>query len=308
MASNEVAAQIRVDLQRMEPQFKMALPAHIPPERFLRVAMTAVQNNPTLLECDRASLFAATMKAAQDGLLPDGREGAIIPKKGAAVWMPMVAGVLKKVRNSGEISTWSVHEVCERDEFDFELGDSERIYHKPRLSERGKIIAAYSIVKMKDGEVSREVMGMDEIQAIMERSDGYQYAKKNNKQNPWISDFSEMAKKTVIRRHAKRLPSSTDLDGLLPHDDPMYTTEPEASVASATPAAPSENAPRRGRPPSRLQAVAAQQAAPVTVTQEPMPAWAEPEIDQPAPLAAVAPVSASAPLSSMFPEDDDSPI
>ena len=302
MASNEVAAQIRVDLQRMEPQFKMALPAHIPPERFLRVAMTAVQNNPTLLECDRASLFAATMKAAQDGLLPDGREGAIIPKKGAAVWMPMVAGVLKKVRNSGEISTWSVHEVCERDEFDFELGDSERIYHKPRLSERGKIIAAYSIVKMKDGEVSREVMGMDEIQAIMERSDGYQYAKKNNKQNPWISDFSEMAKKTVIRRHAKRLPSSTDLDGLLPHDDPMYTAEPEVSVASVAPSAPSENAPRRGRPPGRLQAVAAQvqQAAPVTVTQEPVPVWAEPE--------QAAPASASPSMATIFPENDDSPI
>src|SRR5215831_21161121 len=109
--------QFRRDLTSMESQFAMALPAHIPVERFTRVVMTAVQNNMKLLRCTRQSLFNACMKAAQDGLLPDGREGAIVPfgddeeggrgRRGAPVptasWMPMIAGIRKKARNSGEI-------------------------------------------------------------------------------------------------------------------------------------------------------------------------------------------------------------
>ena len=54
----------RADLVRMEQQFVAALPAHIPVERFMRVVMTAVQNNPELLKCTRQSLFNACVRAA----------------------------------------------------------------------------------------------------------------------------------------------------------------------------------------------------------------------------------------------------
>uniref|UniRef100_UPI00195373C4 recombinase RecT n=1 Tax=Klebsiella aerogenes TaxID=548 RepID=UPI00195373C4 len=45
------------------------------------------------------------------GLLPDGREGAIVEFSGKAQWMPMIGGLRKKVRNSGEIATWEAHVV-----------------------------------------------------------------------------------------------------------------------------------------------------------------------------------------------------
>src|SRR3546814_6152413 len=98
------------------------------------------------------------MKAAQDGLLPDGREGAIVPFKGKASWMPMVAGIMKKVRNSGEIADWNAHAVYENDEFDYLLGDDQRIYHKPTMGDPGQVVGAYSIVKLKDGTISRDFM------------------------------------------------------------------------------------------------------------------------------------------------------
>lgn len=79
-----------------EAQFKAALPAHIPVERFMRVILTAIQNNPALLQVSRKSLFNAAVKAAQDGLLPDSREGAIVPYKDEAQWLPMIAGLRKK--------------------------------------------------------------------------------------------------------------------------------------------------------------------------------------------------------------------
>lgn len=207
--------QIRTQLTAMQPQFAMALPKHVNPEKFIRVVMTAIQTTPSLLEADRRTLFGAAMRASQMGLLPDGREGAIVTFKNQAQFMPMVAGIMKMVRNSGEISTWSVQAVYDNDSFDFALGDDEHITHKPALSNRGKIIAVYSIVTMKDGEKSREVMSVEDVEAIRKRS-------RSGQAGPWVSDFSEMAKKTVVRRHSKRLPMSTDLDDALRSDDELF--------------------------------------------------------------------------------------
>jgi recombination protein RecT len=205
----------RHELGSMENQFQAALPAHIPVERFVRVLQTSVQQNPDLLKCSRRSLWNSAMKAAQDGLLPDGREGAIVPYKGQAQWMPMIAGIRKKVRNSGEIATWDAHVVYEKDEFSFALGDEPHILHKPSLGDRGNPIAAYSIAVLKSGEKSREVMSVAEIESVRARS-----AAKNN--GPWVTDWSEMARKTVARRHSKVLPMSTDLDDLIRRDDELY--------------------------------------------------------------------------------------
>ena len=208
--------QARHELERMEPQFKAALPAHIPAERFARVGMTAIQNNPDLLKCDRRSLWNAMMRAAQDGLLPDGRDGAIVAYKGKAQWMPMIGGIRKKVRNSGEISTWDVQCVYQNDQFDFELGDEPFIRHKPALTNRGSMIAAYSVAKLKDGSLSREVMSIEEIEGVRGKSKA--------EFGPWNDPvfYPEMVRKTVARRHSKLLPMSSDLDDLIRRDDELY--------------------------------------------------------------------------------------
>src|SRR5215471_9745157 len=72
---------LRVQLHQRSNELKHALPAHISVERFMRVIITAVQVNPELLVVNRPSLWIACMRAAQDGLLPDGREGAILAYK-----------------------------------------------------------------------------------------------------------------------------------------------------------------------------------------------------------------------------------
>lgn len=212
----------------MRQQIKMALPAHISVEKFERVATTAVQTNPDLLntqKVDRRSLFGALVRAAQDGLLPDGREGAIIPFKGKAAWMPMVAGIMKKVRNSGEIASWDAFPVYEKDEFQRLLGDDQRIYHAPyEDGDPGQVVGAYSIVTFKDGTKSKDYMPRWRIE-------------KARNQNPigknslmWTQFYDEGAVKTVIRHHAKRLPQSTDVEALFERDDTMR------GVADAPPA------------------------------------------------------------------------
>jgi recombination protein RecT len=212
---------LKDQLEHREHEFKAALPKHIPVERFMRVLMTAVQNNPKLMQVERRSLFTASIKAAQDGLLPDGREGAIVEYKDRdrgpiAQWMPMIAGLRKKVRNSGEIATWDAHVVYEKDEFDYAQGDEPFIRHRPTMdSDPGPVIAAYSVAILKSGEKSREVMTRAQIEKVRSKS-------RTKDKGPWVEWYEEMCRKTVARRHSKVLPMSTDLDDLIRRDDDLY--------------------------------------------------------------------------------------
>jgi recombination protein RecT len=165
---------------------------------------------------ERRSLFGALVKAAQDGLLPDGREGAIVPFKGKAQWMPMVAGIMKKVRNSGEIASWDAFAVYEKDEFERLLGDDMRIFHKPyEEGDPGQVVGAYSIVTFKDGSKSKDYLPRWRID-------------KARQQNPiganslmWTKFYDEGAIKSVIRHHSKRLPMATDVEAIFERDETM---------------------------------------------------------------------------------------
>ncbi|WP_244613223.1 recombinase RecT [Methylosinus sp. Ce-a6] len=198
-----------------ENEFRAALPAHIPVERFMRVVTTAVTSNPDLLKADRRSLFEAATKAAQDGLLPDGRDGALVIFKNKVQWMPMIGGILKKVRNSGELLSISAYVAYSNDEFTYELGDEEKIFHRPALDERGKPRLVYAIAKTKDGGIYREVMTVAEVERVRAVS-------RAGSSGPWKDWWDEMARKTVLRRLSKRLPMSSDLDDLVRRDDELY--------------------------------------------------------------------------------------
>jgi recombination protein RecT len=200
-------------------QLKMALPSHISEDKFIRVALTAAQQNPDLLnpqKVDRNSLFGSLVRAAQDGLLPDGREGAIVPFRGKAQWMPMVNGIMTKVRRSGEIAAWEASAVYERDTFERLLGDDQRIYHKPfEDGDPGQVIGAYSIVTFKDGTKSRDYMPRWRIEKAREQNP----VSKNSLM--WTKFYDEGAVKTVIRHHSKRLPMSTDVEAIFERDETM---------------------------------------------------------------------------------------
>jgi len=229
---------LKKSIANMEPQFKAALPAHVPARKFARVLMTAVSNNPDLADASRPSLFSSCMKLAEMGLLPDNKEAALITFKTkhglVAKEMPMAQGLLKLVRNSGELASYSTNIVCEHDEFEYWVDtDGEHLKHRPNMfSARGKALGVYGMAKTKDGAVYIEVMGVEDIEKVRNSSRASDYG-------PWKDWWNEMAKKTVFRRLYKRLPSSTDIDQAFESDDEFFVppviaaapeTEPEKEV------------------------------------------------------------------------------
>jgi recombination protein RecT len=218
-------SSFELELQSYEPQFAAALPGHISVEKFRRTVVTALNAQPDLAKADRRSLFTACVRAAQDGLFPDGREAALVifnsknQKTGEWVkqvqYMPMIGGIYKRMRNSGELASISAYVVFSNDSFDYELGDTPHINHKPAMGDRGQPIGAYAIAKLTNGEVLREVMSVSEIDKI-------RAASRSADKGPWVQWWEEMARKSVIRRLAKRLPGSADIDAMLQREDDQY--------------------------------------------------------------------------------------
>lgn len=217
---------VRERLIQQMPEFAKALPGHIKPEKFVRTVQTAIQMNSEIGDVcgtpgGMQSLLAACTKAATDGLILDGREAALVTfnqkvsKKGEKdrwekriQYIPMVAGLMKKARNSGQIASITAHVVFSKDKFEYVLGDDERIEHQPCNDDaRGDPLRVYAIVKLKDGSVQREVMSKADVLRIAAQSknpDQYDPQKGRN--------FGEWWRKCVIRRISKYLPSSSDRD------------------------------------------------------------------------------------------------
>ncbi len=215
--SNRPEETIRQYLERMGPEIRRALPKHLDPDRLARVALTTIRTNPKLLECNIGSLMAAVMQAAQLGLEP-GILGHcyIIPYGKEAQFIIGYRGFIDLARRSGNIQSIASHEVCEGDEFQFEYGLDEKLCHKPALKDRGEPYLYYAYAKFKGGGHSIEVMSIEEIERIRGRS-------KAKDSGPWITDYDEMAKKTVVRRLAKYLPISIEIMRGLEQDESVKT-------------------------------------------------------------------------------------
>lgn len=242
--------------ERLEsPEFAKAvaavMPRHLTPDRFVRVAILAMTRTPKLAQCDKASFFNALMLLSQYGLEPDGRRAHLIPfenrKRGVTECQLIIdyKGLAELAQRSGLVSNIHADVVCENDIFEYDRGEIRRHiihFHKPR----GPVYAAYALCRFKDGSEKCDVMNLEELNRIRDRSHGYRTAKKfNNDNHPWITDWNEMAKKTVFRRLSKWLVLSPEFRDAIEKED-----EFEGSVVEA-----SENA-KRMLPTSSLAEVA----------------------------------------------------
>ncbi|CAH1215943.1 recombination protein RecT [Paenibacillus sp. JJ-223] len=230
-------------LKRMESQIAEAMPKHMNIERLSRIALTTIRTNPKLLECSIPSLMAAVMQSAQLGLEP-GLIGHcyIIPYGKEATFIIGYKGMIDLARRSGNIQSIAAHEVYENDFIELTYGLEENLKHIPwflrkdeKPTDSGKVVGAYMVAKFNDGGHFIHYMPISEIEAHRARS-------KAAKNGPWVTDYTEMCKKTVVRAGWKWLPISVEIASAVTQDETTRKdiTPSDDSFIDITPSQPEE--------------------------------------------------------------------
>ena len=206
--SMNIAEMIKV----LEPEIRKALPSVITPERFTRMALSAINNTPKLAECTQMSFLAALMNVAQLGLEPNTPLGQayLIPFQNKGIlecqFQLGYKGLINLAYRNEQLQTIQAQCVYANDEFEYELGLNSKLFHKPALGERGEMVAVYALFKLQNGGYGFEVMSRQDVDIYAQK-----YSKAiNSSFSPWKTAYTEMAMKTVIKRVLRYAPLKTD--------------------------------------------------------------------------------------------------
>jgi recombination protein RecT len=254
---------------KFQEQIKATLPESVSISRFTATTITAINHNPALLEADRQSLYNAIVKAAQDGLLPDGTDGVLniyntkindrewIKK---VQWQKMVGGIIKLFGKAG-IPVYAVS-VYEKDKIEIWNDDAgQHVKHVPVVfGDRGERIGAFACATLPSGRTIIEAMNQEELARARDKS-------KNPEKGPWLDWPERMEQKTVLHRLSKRVAVTDEkaAESLRSLGDEFDEDEPAAPKAAPEPP------PAEKKRPRALQAVvdAAPAAKPVTPPVQP---------------------------------------
>ncbi len=270
------SAALEGELAARSAAISQILPSHINIDMFRRCALVAVQRNPELLFPQyRQSLFIALQLAATDGLLPDGKEGALIirwdhkARKKLVSWQPMVWGIVKAARRAG-LRSIAAHIVYEGEPFEIQLGDDEIIRHTriPECAEKGleAAVVVYAIAIMADGTKIRRHMLASRVRAVKASSQA--------DKGPWHGPFEdEMWLKTGLRHLSKWLDLSSQDDATQRLRSALERTDDVIDLEAEQNAPALEHAPQAAleAPPDKLSVLEAQLAkatAPAVVDAE----------------------------------------
>lgn len=223
MSANAVLDRRKSDLKaillKAQPSFAGVLPRHLTAERLVRIALTAVAYSPRLLQCTAQSILLAVMQAAQLGLEIGGPLGHayLVPYKQTAQFIPGYRGLIDLARRSGAILVMEAVAVYAGDFFDYERGLVPRLVHRPGDDQKDvqnepPLDAVYAIARMRDGLSQFDVLRRWQVDRIRTRS-------RAAHDGPWVTDYDEMAKKTVIRRLSKLLPMSIEMAAAIELDN-----------------------------------------------------------------------------------------
>jgi recombination protein RecT len=224
-------------IKQSAKELGQALPAHLNPERLVRIALTSIRLNPKLAQCTPESFLGSLFVLAQIGLEPIAGRAYLLPFKnnkkmvinGREEWKSFLE-VQALIGYKGLAELFYRHEaalsiemqtVHANDDFAYEYGTNSFIRHKPALGDRGEVIGYYAIAKMKGGACVFRFMSKAECIEHGKRH-SKTYDKKTNSffgDSPWNKDPDAMCMKTVLIQLAKLLPLSVELQRAIAVDE-----------------------------------------------------------------------------------------
>jgi recombination protein RecT len=139
-------------LEGQKKQIQMALPKHLTADRLCRVAVTEMNKNPKLFDCQPVTVLASIIMAAQLGLEP-GVNGQcyLVPYKGVCQLIPGWQGYVDLISRAGRASVWT-GAVREGDEFTYKLGSCPVLEHTPSDEDGGNFTHVYAVGWVKGAQ------------------------------------------------------------------------------------------------------------------------------------------------------------
>lgn len=169
---------------------------------------------------NRASVIAAVVNIAAIGisLNPAKKQAYLVPRDGKICLDISYMGLMDLAIDSGSIRWGQAELVYEADTFGLNGIDQQPTHiRNPFAKDRGEVVGVYVVVKTADGDYLTDAMSVDEINAIRDRSSAWKAWVSKRKSCPWLTDWGEMAKKTVVKRAYKYWPKTERLDTAIHH-------------------------------------------------------------------------------------------
>jgi len=194
-------------------------------QQFASALVTASEKNPKIKSCTPESILSAMMACISINLVPEtpAQFAYLIPYGNRIQFQIGYKGLIELAYRSGQIESINAELVfgeayqklddgtelkIPADVFEHKLGTERGIVHQPNMNrDRTKfeeVTMVYATARLKNGTTVFEVMNISEIDKIRES------AKAKSTDSPWNTWWDQMAKKTVIKRLCKYLPSSTE--------------------------------------------------------------------------------------------------
>lgn len=194
-------------LDKFKPQMALALPKHLKADRMARLAVTAFSSTPKLQECDPKTIVASIMTSATLGLEigVDG-QGFLVPYGRTCNFVPGWKGLVDLVSRSGRATVWT-GAVFQGDEFDYALGDTPFVKHRPGEENDPDLMTHVYAVGRVNGS-QHPVIEVWTVGKVRKHRDKYN---KQGGKHYSFRDWEMYARKIPLLQVLKYMPKSIEL-------------------------------------------------------------------------------------------------
>ena len=174
--------------------------AEISTDRFIKLAVNCIAQDPKLQNCTIASVYKAAAEVFDLGLEVSNTSGHayLIPYGDNCTFQLGYKGQIALLRRNGYIDDLWAQPVFKGEVFELEMGTSPFIKHLPHLdggTDEKNFRGAYCVIKLKGVSMPHiEYMNREQIEFIKRTRRGARQG------DTWDTQFVRMAVKTVIRR------------------------------------------------------------------------------------------------------------
>jgi recombination protein RecT len=217
VALKDAKNKLSTALESRRNELMKVLPSNVDPQRLIGAAITAVTKTPKLLECNTISLYSALLQSGRLGLIPDSvlGEAYLIPYGKSCNLVIGYKGLISLATRTGKVKNIWADVSYEKDTFKEVKGLNRNLVHEPSEETdptKDKPTHFYAIIQYMNGGFNYVVMKKSEIDFIKNKFGGAN-------SGAWRDSYSEMGKKTVLKRLLKTEDLSPELKTAIGLDD-----------------------------------------------------------------------------------------